>query len=314
MTYRNKMILLAGAAVLLLTSYLLGTLFSPDRAVSMRPKELLPDIEPGDIAAVVFSDADYALERDGETAEWKVFIEGEEFPADRMQVHSFIDAAAQLSYYSTAATGSDTWQDFAVDADQGNAVTLYTDTQRQQGVTLVVGKEVPGSGHRYARISESDKTYVVDDISAYLGRSSGYWSQLALFPESLNVQDVIAIEYQEKRLERRDGPQGQVQWILSDENEELIDETETVSRFIRSFIELSGEEFASAVERRNSGITSPAAVIAIETAEGKTYELRIGSDTGQNRVFVRPAHKEYTYVVSEWRINTVLNPLNELLQ
>lgn len=314
MTYRNKMILLAATAVLLLTSYFLGTLFSPDKAVSMRPQELLPNIESDDIIAVDFSDADYVLQRDGETAEWKVLIEGEEFPADRMQVQSFIDAAAQLSYYSIAATGSDTWKNFAINADQGKAVTFYTDTQRQRGVTLVVGKEVPGSGHRYARLSESDKTYVVDDISAYLGRRSGYWSQLALFPESLNVQDIIAIEYQKKRLERSDNPQGQAQWMQIDENEELIDETQTVSRFIRSFSELRGEEFASAVERRNSGITSPAALIAIETAEGKVYELRIGSKTGQNRVFVRPSHKEYTYVVSEWRINTVLNPLNELLQ
>jgi hypothetical protein len=308
------MILLAAAAVLLLTSYLLGTLFSPNKAVSMRPKKLLPDIEYGDIKGVDFSNADYVLERKGKTGEWEVLIDGEAFPADEVQVQSFIETIARLSYYSIAATGNANWENFGVDAQQGTAVSLFTETQKQPGVTLVMGNAVQGSEHQYARISESENTYVVEDISAYLGHSSGYWSDLAIFPESLSVQDIIAIEYQEKRLERSEGSQGQVQWILTDGNEEVIDKTKTVDRFIRSFIELSGEEFASALERRNSGITSPTAVIAIETAAGNSYELRIGSGNSQDRVFVRPAHKAYTYLVSEWRINTVLNPLQELLR
>ncbi len=316
MTYKSKVILLAAAAVLLLSTYFLGTLFNPQKSITLSAKPLFPDLKPEDIASVEFSNAEYSLQRGAESGQWNLRIEGESFPADQVQVRSFIEAVAQLSYYSRASKDKDTWPDFSIAEGQGKRVTLNTGKATEQEISLVFGAKVQGSSQQYARTSNSENTYVADDISAYLDRDVGYWADLTLVPADVSIQDVISIEYRDYRIERSETAQGQTQWILSQESrgeEELIDESDTVDRFLRSFIELRGEDFASASERRNSGLTTPREIIRIETVDGTDYELRIGAQTAQNRIFVRPTRSEYTYLVSEWRVNTVLNPLNELV-
>ena len=316
MTYRSKVILLAAAAVLLLSTYFLGTLFNPQKDIKLSAKPLLPDLNPESIVSVKFSNAEYSLQRGAESGQWNIRIEGESFPANQVQVRSFIESVVQLSYYSRASKDKDTWPDFQIAEGQGKRVTLYTGMATEQEISLVFGAKVQGSSQQYARTSNSENTYVADDMSAYLDRDVGYWADLNLFPADMSIQDVISIEYRDYRIERSEAAPGQAQWILSQESRgdgQLIDETDTVDRFLRSFIELRGEDFATASERRNSGLTSPREIIRIETADGTEYELRIGARNTQNRIFVRPAHSEYTYLVSEWRVNTVLNPLDELV-
>ncbi len=314
MTYRIKVILLAGGALLLLSTYFLGTLLNPQKDISLRPKPLLPQLETEYIHAVEFSVPEYSLQRASNSAEWQILIEGESFPADGVQVQAFVEAIAGLSYYSVAASDKENWERFSVDTEQGTPLSLTTKGESPAELALVFGAQVPGSGHQYARKSGSDSTYVVDDISAYLGRSSGYWSDLALFPTEISIQDVIAIEYRGYRIERNEAAQGQSRWVRSNGDNLIIDASETVDRFLRNLLELSGEEFALASQRRNSGISASQERIGVETAGGDAYELRIGSKNAQNRIFVRPSHKEFTYLVSEWRVNTILNPLNELLE
>ena len=317
MTYKRKVILLTTAVVLLLSTYFLGPVFDPQREIRLSAKPLLPEVNSEDIVSVGFSNADYLLQRGPESGQWHILLEGESFPADQIQVQSFIEAVARLSYYSVASKDKSTWADFSLDDGQGNRVSLNTGSPEEQEISLVFGAEVQGSSRQYVRTSNSENTYVADDVSAYLDRDSAYWADLNLFPPDMSIQDVISIEYREYRIERSEASQGQPQWILTKGSRgdgQLIDETGTVDRFIRSFIELSGEDFATSSERRNSGLTSPREIIRIETADGNEYELRIGSRNTQNRIFVRPAHTEYTYLVSEWRVNTVLNPLHELVE
>lgn len=314
MTYRNKLILLSTAALLLLLTYFLGNLFNPQQNISLSPKPLLPQIEAEQIHTVEFTDAGYSLQRTSNSAEWQVLIEGESFPADQVQVQSFIETLAELAYYSVAAKDAENWERFSVDSQQSTQLALATNGGAQAEIALVFGSQVAGSGHQYARISDSDSTYVVDEMSAYLGRSSGYWSDLSLFPAEISIQDVIAIDYRNYHFERSETAQGQSRWIRRNGDEKIVDASETADRFLRNFLELSAEEFALAPQRRNSGLNTPQEVIGIETAGGEAYKLRIGAKNTQNRVFVRPSHKEFTYLVSEWRVNTLLNPLNELLE
>ncbi|MFW5727225.1 MAG: DUF4340 domain-containing protein [Spirochaetota bacterium] len=316
MTYKSRVILLTAAAVLLLSTYFLGTLFNPRKDITLSAKPLLPGLSPEDIGSVEFSNADYSLQRGAESEQWNILIEGESFPADQVQVQSFIESVAQLSYYSLASKDKDTWTDFSIADGQGDRVTIFTDSAKEQEISLVFGAKVQGSSRQYTRISNSENTYVADDLSAYLDRESGYWADLNLFPADMNIQAVISIEYRDYRIERAEAAQGQAQWILSQGSSgdgQPIDETDTVDRFLRSYIELSGEDFATASERDNSGLSSPREIIRIETSNGNEYELRIGSQSTQDRIFASAGHSEYTYLVSEWRVNTVLNPLNELV-
>jgi len=107
----------------------------------------------------------------------------------------------------------------------------------------------------------------------------------------------------------------QIKWsLISEEEDPKAVDLEVMNRHIRNLIELRGEKYATSDERSNSGITDPHAIISFETTTGNIYRLRIGNKNNRQQVYVSPRHSQYTYLISEWRLNTVLHPLQELLQ
>jgi hypothetical protein len=284
------------------------------------------NVDAGSISKIEFLNQEFSLIRsegkgeDNQHPVWFVALESEKFPADNKKVEVFTDRIANLAYYSEAAASPDSWSKFSVDDLNGLKLSIFTNVDAESQETIVFGESLQGSDRQYARKISSDSTYVVDDLRRYLERESGYWSDLALFSEKLSIQDVIAIEFITKedgqfRFRRSEEGLNQIKWSLtSGEAAPKAVDLATMNRHIRNLIELRGEKYATRDERSNSGITDPHTIISFETTRGNTYKLRIGNENNRQQVYVGPIHSQYIYLVSQWRLNTVLNPLQELLQ
>ncbi|MDZ7793417.1 MAG: DUF4340 domain-containing protein [Spirochaetia bacterium] len=326
MTYRNKMILLSTLALLLMGTYFLGPLLTSSDSRRLSPQPWLQNVDAGSITKIEFLNQEFALihsEAKGENNQqpaWFVALESEKFPADSKKVKAFTDRIANLAFYSEAAASPDNWSKYSVDDGNGLKLKIFTNMDGEAQETIVFGDSLQGSDRQYARKISSDSVYVVDDLRRYLERETGYWSDLALFSEKLSIQDVMALEFITKedgqfRFRRSEEGLNQIKWSLtSEEAAPKVVDPEVMNRHIRNLIELHGEKYATRDERSYSGITDPHTIISFETTSGNTYKLRIGNKNNRQQVYVRPLHSQYTYLVSQWRLNTVLNPLKELLQ
>jgi len=336
------MILLSVLALLLLGTYSLGPLLTSSDSRRLIAHPWLENVDAGSISKIEFLNQEFAVIRsnekrgDNQQPIWSVSLENEMFPADIKKVEAFTDRIANLAYYSEAAALPDSWSKFSVDDQSGLKLRIFTnvDAEIQENFletaeqaqenspteTIVFGESLEGSDRQYARKISSDATYVVEDLHRYLEKESGYWSDLALFSEMLSIQDVIALEFITKeneqfRFRRSEEGLDQVEWSLTSEGVDAKDvDLETMNRHIRNLIELSAEKFATRDERTYSGITEAHTIISFETIRGNLYKLRIGNKNNRQQVYVRPMHRQYTYLVSQWRLNTVLNPLKELVQ
>jgi len=343
MTYKSKILFLSALALLLLGIYSLGPLFTSSDNRRLSPQPWLQNVDAKSITKLEFSNPEFSLVRsegkdggDKQTPVWYVAVGNEKYPADSKKVEAFTDRIANLAYYYEAAASPDKWSGFSVDNRNGQKLRIFTSGFSESGEkilgtaeqtqeqtlteTIVFGDTLRGSDRQYARKNSSDSTYEVDDLSRYLESGTGYWSDLALFSEKLSIQDVISIEFniEEKgrySFKRSEAGLNQVEWTLrsAKASSPVTVDNETMNRHIRNLIELRGEKYAALDERPYSGITEPRIIISFETATGKIYKLRVGNKNNRQQVYVRPNQSEYTYLISEWRLNTILNPLQELL-
>ncbi|MFO7730144.1 MAG: DUF4340 domain-containing protein [Spirochaetia bacterium] len=325
MTYRHKMLLLSALALLLLGTYSVGPLLTSSDSRRLSPTPWLQNVEADSITKIEFLNQEFSLIRnegkdeDNRHSVWSVGLENEKFPADSNKVEAFADKIANLAYYSEADASRDNWSDFSVDEGNGLKLRIFTSEDDQSQETIVFGDSLQASEHQYARKISSDTTYVIDDLSRYLESESGYWSDLALFSDELSIQDVIAIEFSTEkdgqfRFRRSEDGLNLIKWSLISEEAALQDvDLETMNRLIRNLIELRGEKYATSDERSYSAIDDPHTTIRFETTRGNTYRLRIGNKNNRQQVYVRSSYSQYTYLVSEWRINSILNSLQELL-
>ncbi|MCF7914954.1 MAG: DUF4340 domain-containing protein [Spirochaetaceae bacterium] len=326
MSYKGKILILSALALLLLGTYSLGPLFTSSDNPRLSPQPWLQNVDAESITKLDFFNQEFSLVRnvdmegDKQSPAWYVVVGDEKYPADGKKVEAFTDRIAHLAYYYEAAASPDNWSGFSVDDRNGQKLRIFTSVVSEPQETIVFGESLQGSDRQYARKISSDSTYEVDDLSRYLESGTAYWSDLALFSEKLSIQDVISIEFiieEEGRysFQRSESGLNQIEWILRSaeaSSTEAVD-IETMNRHIRNLIELRGEKYAPPKERPDSGIAKPRIIISFETATGKIYRLRVGNKNNRQQVYVRPNQSQYTYLISEWRLNTILNPLQELL-
>jgi len=308
MTYRTKVILLISFAFILLVIYFAGGIIHPSSHIEIEPKQWLPDITKDTIEKLDFSNKNYSLVRKGRGA-WDIIIDDEEFPGNNEKVETFIESLSELKYYSRGGNKKENWSNFSVD-ESGDKLELYTEGNREAAMTILFGSALEGSDQQYARKENEVSTYVVDDMRNYLQSNSAYWSDLSLFPEGISIQDVIYFEYSDdrsSRFRRESGENNQGRWVLLENRDKTIDQ-DIMDRLVRNVIELSGERFAGRQERGNSGITDPRYTFFFETENGDTFEMRVGNRNSEKQFYVKPRNSQHTFLVSEWRMNTILNP------
>ncbi len=344
MTQRTRLIILCTVFVVLLATYIVGSMRiqraggSPEAGEPLVSQAVVSDSrtirltrgpaggENGGAAAS--SSATVLRARSG--GGWSVRIDDGLFPAHGARVDGFLEALAGLRTIRIAARGEEYFDEFGLGDDEARAAVLL-DGDGEELTRILFGGVATGGGRMYARVAGTTEVRIVDgDIGSYLGRQPSYWSDLRPLPEDLtaprvtrlSVEANLQIDPESLFIDRftvfrePGGGGGGSRWRMdtSDGNRREELEQDDVEAWARRVTELEASAFV-ADPPADAGLADPRALLVVEDEGGRSYELRIGATAGDGRYYMRVEGpgvdtaddgEPYLYTVSAAQIRRVL--------
>lgn len=336
---RTKLIVLSAVFVVLLATYIVGTLrisragrspaageplvaeavVSQARAVRLSGRRGVAEgrvAEGGAAATTVL--------REGADGEWAVRIGDGLFPADVERVEGFLETLVGLRSVRVAARGEEYFEDFGVD-EEAARVAVLLDENDEELSRLFFGEAAAGGGRMYARIGGSSDVRIVDrDIGFYFGQQPPYWSDLRPLPDDLTAPRItrlsvdadLRIDDETRVVDSftvfRDAAADGSPWRLETGDGNLREELgqDDVEVWAGRVAELEAAAFV-ADPPVDAGLAEPQARLIVEDENGRTYELRIGDSAGEARYYMRVEGpgvdtaddgEPYLYTVGAWQI------------
>jgi hypothetical protein len=326
MAPRTKLIVLSSVFVVLLATYIGGTL-SISRAgrSPVAGEPLLSEAMVSEARAVRLSGRGAAtVLRERAAGEWSVRIGDGLFPADDERVEGYLEALAGLRSVRVAARGEEYFEDFGVD-EEAARVTVLLDENGETRARLLFGDAAAGGGRMYARIGDATDVLIVDrDIGFYFGQQPPYWSDLRPLPDDLSAAGItrlsvdadLRIDAETRVVDSftvfREPAGGGSSWRLETGDGNLREELsqEEVEIWAGRVAELEAAAFVSDPPL-DAGLDEPRARLIFEDENGRTFQLRIGDPAGESRFYMRVEGpgvdtaddgEPYLYTVGAWQI------------
>lgn len=313
MTPRTKLIVLSSVFVVLLATYIVGSLgVSRAGRSSVAGEPLVAEAVVSEARAIRLSgrreaagpgEADAAtVLREGADGEWSVRIGDGLFPADAERVEGFLEALEALRSVRVAARGEEYFEDFGVE-EEAARVAVLLDESDEELARLLFGEAAPGGGRMYARLGGATEVLIVDrDIGSYFGRQPPYWSDLRPLPDDLSAGGITRLSVEaDLRIDAetrivdsftvfREPAAGASSWRLETGDGNLREELsqEDVEIWAGRVAELEAAAFVSDPPG-DAGLAEPRARLVFEDENGRSFELRIGDPAGEARYYMRVA-------------------------
>jgi hypothetical protein len=333
MTSRTKLITLSTVFVVLLVTYIVGSVVtsragrSPVAGDPVVSEDVISDTHTIRLSAGGTEPQSSVLHRSGDA--WEVEINEGLYPADANRVEGFLDALRSLGKVRIAADDAEYHEDFDVAGDAARVATLLGQGEEELA-RLVFGKAVSGGGRIYARRADADRVFVVDrDVGFYFGQNAPYWSDLAPLPADLTPQAVVRITVdadlqidEERRVTdrftvlREAGQQGGGTWRIDagggNQAEEL--DQQAADDYAANLTELEAAGFVTE-EEVDTGLETPAATVTFEDASGRQYVVEVGNAAGESRFYMRVTGdnvdtaedgRPFLYTVSAYQVGRIL--------
>lgn len=340
MAQRSKLIVLSAVFVVLLATYVVGSIVtsragrSPVAGESVVAESLVSDSRSIRLTGAGEEALETFLTR-SDGGRWQIRLEDGLYPADTDRVDGLIDALGAMEKVRVAATGSDYHQDFDVAGEAARDIVLLGEND-QELARVVFGKAVAGGGRMYARREGDDRVFIIDrDIGSYFGQNAPYWSDLRPLPDELTQAAVtrisadgdLQIDEETRIADRftlyRDGGNGGGTWRLEGpdgEAEPSLDQA-AVDSLASAVTELEAQSF---VTRRDveTGLSNPSATVSFEDDSGGSYTVRIGNSAGEERFYMRvtgdgvdvnDAGEPFLYAVSSYQVRRILKNRDALI-
>ena len=196
MEYGKKIKILSGIIVLLLSTYILGSIFSSGNINKKKASQPIFDkaiISKISAIKIDISENNVLLQK--EDNKWSYTNNGKKYPAAVDKIDNFIDSVSKLTKYQIAGSNSESWEQF--DLVQGKSKdAIFYDSSNNEIFSVHIGKKGPtdGSGE-YIRTSLSDEVYLIDaPIIRYFTRDINYWSYLRIMPEDVDSNTIAAVK------------------------------------------------------------------------------------------------------------------------
>ncbi|NBF41865.1 MAG: DUF4340 domain-containing protein [Spirochaetes bacterium] len=311
MTPKTKLITLCSVFVVLLATYIVGSLgVSRASRSSVAGEPLVAAAQVSEARAIRLSgrraaagagEADAAtVLREGADGEWSVRIGEGLFPADAERVEDFLKALGALRSVRVAARGEEYFEDFGVDEEAARVAVLF-DERDEEIARLFFGDAAAGGGRMYARIDGAGEVRIVDgDIGSYFGRQPPYWSDLRPLPDDLSARGITRLSVDaDLRIDAdtrivdsftvfREAAAGASSWRLETGDGNLPEELSgnAVEVWAGRVAALEAAAFVpdSSVD---PGLAEPQAELVFEDENGRTFQLRIGEPAGEARYYMR---------------------------
>ncbi len=317
MSFRTRVSILSSVLVVLIVTFVLGTVFSPRarraRAVN-RP--LVEGIAPEEIGEIQFiSDSDESsdnapgrvvVRRRGEQS-WAVGIDGTFFPARSSRLSGFLDALSGLRTLRSVTDDPELYGEFEIGRSTADRLVLET-ADGLALATLYFGKSATQSDRVYVRSADDPTVYMTQNsVSFYFREGGTYWAELAVLPRSLggnavqriSIEADIAIGEPSSGAEEggaaengSTGPERRVanftvfrgddgNWRFDDSftlpEDARIDQT-AVDRWASNIVDFEASSYADqSLAAGKTGLDAPNLSVSIDTDAGREYRLNVGS-------------------------------------
>lgn len=315
MQFKQKAVVLTTALMVLIGVYVLGSVFSP---ASVRRREistpLYASIKASIVEDITIKTQEKAVNLVKAGENWTVDIDGFFFPASVSRIENLLDQLISLKRAKVITENPDIWQSLELSGPKAQRITLH-DAGGNTILDLLVGKSDPGGRGNYVR-KEAGTTVILTDrsMSFYLNAEASFWSHLRLFPQDLEGRDImrITLEMDERHYTLlQETREGRVSWIY-EESDELKLSDAGVDNLANSLAGFEGTEFLPSDRVQSSATLAEITFVTIENDE---YTLTVGEKAEEeDRYPVSLKRSELKYLAAEWRINSILKPLEDLLE
>ena len=318
MTYEKKIKILSGIIVLLLASYITGTIFSSaninrrrtlqpifDKVIFNKISAIRIDIEDGDL---------FIQKEEGN--KWFYTYNGKKYPASVDRIENFIDSVSRLTKHQIVGSNSRIWEKFDLVEGKSKDAIFY-DSSNNELFSLYIGKTGPATGSgEYIRTSLSDEVYLLEaSIARYFMRDTPYWSSHRVLPEDVDSNTITAVKIitdQKFRSEvamlnfsmRREIESNRVNW--KDMPSGKVIDRNSADMLLNNIASFTADSFSE------SYITEKNAEIEIET----DYYGRIIIDIevlGEYNVLFGIRGGDYMHEASLFKIERILNSIERII-
>lgn len=321
--FKNKVLVLGLVAGALAVAYALGLAFSPTNVQRRRSEvPLLPAFKAEAVNKIQVTNAEGAtIEALRSGKGWSVLIGGLPHPASEERIGWFLDTLAGVRRSRLVSSNPDSWASFGVTEEARTRIRLF-DSGGKSLVSLIVGRSDTGERGNFVRLEGGNETVLLNKtLGTYVSGSQSYWSHLKFFPDGLAAGSVMRVSVRAS-LSFADGTSRKLSYTLLRGNEAgrkwrvvepaggiTLDDTK-VDRVASTLADFEGNEFVTG--NLTTGLTSPSAEILFSTEDNKDYRILIGARSGEDLYYAKVDGGDYLYLVSEWRVREVTQPLVEL--
>jgi hypothetical protein len=340
MTQRTRLIVLSAVFVVLLVTYVVGSLTVSRAGRSpVAGDPVVAESLAGESRRIHLSgggdEASGTVLVDRGAEGWAVRIGDGLFPADEERVDGFLDALVNLRKVRIAATGQEFFEDFEV-TDDGARVAVIEGPEENELARLLFGKAVTGGGQMYLREAGGPEVFIVDrDIGFYFGQQTPYWADLQPLPDDLGPRRItritvdadLQVEAETRVVDRftvfREPTDGGTVWRLGtgDGNVAEALDQESVDTWATRITELEASAFV-ADPPVDAGLEDPQATLTLEDETGREFVVRVGDAAGDARFYLRVEGpgvdaasdgEPFLYSVSSWQVRRILRNRDALL-
>lgn len=212
MSFRVRISILSVILVVLVGTYVVGTVFSPQaRRARQANQPLLADFDPEDVGEIaLISREDPAGSAGGEdqtpssrvtlrresAGNWAVEIDGSLYPARSSRVSSFLESLGDLRTLRRVTDNPELYGDFAIGEERADRLVLSA-PDGSLLASAYFGKAAVQGNRVYARAGDDGSVYMTQgSVDFYFGEEPEYWAELAVMPRSLTASAVERISIQ----------------------------------------------------------------------------------------------------------------------
>ncbi|TVQ37181.1 MAG: DUF4340 domain-containing protein [Spirochaetaceae bacterium] len=329
MSFRTRVTILGGLALLLMITLTIGVLRSPRRRPAAGAGVAL--IVPGTsdrVTRVAIDGRDtVGLQRDRDGNWW---LEAGErlLPARDDRVDELLRVLGDGRTTRRVTADRELWPDFGLDRQSARRITLYG-SDGQELVTVAYGRRTHAGGEAYVRRGASAEVFTVDAAPLfYLERDSVYWMELRLFASLIGSDAITRLELSAdiadpsglwRRFAYRLRRDGSGTWLLADNRGERVARQSRVRELLAALVALEGARVAPA-----AATPAAAAVAELEFTlqDASRYQVLVYDAANGDQFIMRAAGpgvpldgtgEPIHYRVNAWTLERVFRPPEDII-
>ncbi len=319
MTFRRKTIVLGSIAAALLISYILGGVFSPERAQSSAAeRRLFPGFTAEKAAKIELSgpESKVTLVKSGA---WTISIDGVPYPAADSKIAILLQELASLRAGKLVTRNEETASTFGFGQAEEVRLAVYG-SGGELLCGLSSGKTGSSGRGKYVRTGTSPEIFeTAESLSPYLSADNRFWQNLKVFPQDVKAADIVGLKIVGRlslsdgkdtgslnyELSRSTDQAGAEKWTLAGQNAPVLD-AQKVKNILDSLVAFEGNDMDGSGQGLKQLRSGPKAVITLTTSDSRVFVLDIGDRLSGDQYPCALRDGAYSYRVPEWRVSQAL--------